>query len=262
MCILVILRRPEHPCWPLLIGANRDEMRHRPWAPPGAHWVDQPDILGGLDRIGQGTWLALSRWGVVATVLNRTGTLGGQPGKRSRGALPLLALEGRTAREGVERVVTRVDPGGYQACNLVVADRRDAFWIVLDPERIGSGGMAVAEVPGGISILSSGDLNDTAQVRSAAHLPRFREAPIPRPEVGDWSGWRALLGNREPVVAGQQNSAMCFQLASGFGTVSSSLIALSGDGGVGRWLFAPGSPDVTDHTPVSGMGAWGGHPAL
>lgn len=257
MCILVILRRPDHPRWPLLIGANRDEMRQRPWSPPDAHWPEHPDILGGLDRIGQGSWLAMSRGGVLATVLNRTGTLGGQPGKRSRGTLPLLALRASTAREAVDRLKAGVDPEDYQACNLVVADRGgDAFWIVLDPERIGTPGMAVVEVPCGLSILSSGDLNDTAQKRVVAHLPRFRTADAPRPEVGDWHAWRALLGNREPVVADQKNSALCFQLASGFGTVSSSLIALAGDGGGDRWLFAPGPPDVTDYVPVSGLARW------
>jgi uncharacterized protein with NRDE domain len=36
MCTLVILRRPGHR-WPVLIGANRDEMIDRPSKPPGRH---------------------------------------------------------------------------------------------------------------------------------------------------------------------------------------------------------------------------------
>ena len=41
MCTLAILRRPEHD-WPVVIGANRDEMIDRPALPPGRHWSDRP----------------------------------------------------------------------------------------------------------------------------------------------------------------------------------------------------------------------------
>ena len=37
--------------------------------------------------------MGVNRHGVVAAVLNRPGSLGPAPGKRSRGELPLLALE-------------------------------------------------------------------------------------------------------------------------------------------------------------------------
>ena len=50
MCTLVILRRPGHR-WPVLIGANRDEMIDRPWEPPGRHWPDRPEVVAGLDRL-------------------------------------------------------------------------------------------------------------------------------------------------------------------------------------------------------------------
>src|ERR1700686_4028446 len=53
MCTLVILRRPEHR-WPVVIGANRDEMIDRPWEPPGRHWPDRPEVVAGLDRLAGG----------------------------------------------------------------------------------------------------------------------------------------------------------------------------------------------------------------
>ncbi len=49
MCILVTLRRPGHK-WPLILGANRDEIVTRPWAPPGRHWPDRPDVVAELRR--------------------------------------------------------------------------------------------------------------------------------------------------------------------------------------------------------------------
>jgi len=96
MCTVVILRRPGES-WPVVIGANRDEKLDRPWDPPAAWWPDRPGVVGGRDREAGGTWMAANDAGVVATVLNRPGSLGPAPGKRSRGELPLLALEHATA---------------------------------------------------------------------------------------------------------------------------------------------------------------------
>src|SRR5205085_2057192 len=48
MCTLVILRRPEHE-WPVIIGANRDEMIDRAAKPPGRHWPDRTEVVAGLD---------------------------------------------------------------------------------------------------------------------------------------------------------------------------------------------------------------------
>src|SRR5260370_234369 len=59
MCTLVILRRPD-TAWPVLIGANRDEMLDRPWSPPGHHWPDRPDVVAGRDNLAGGAVLAIT----------------------------------------------------------------------------------------------------------------------------------------------------------------------------------------------------------
>ena len=69
MCTLVILRRPGH-AWPVLIGANRDEMIDRESKPPGRHWPDRPEVVAGLDVLAGGSWLGVNDWGVAAAVLN------------------------------------------------------------------------------------------------------------------------------------------------------------------------------------------------
>ena len=74
MCTLVILRRPDHS-WPVLIGANRDEMIDRASKPPGRHWPDRPELVAGLDLLAGGSWLGINDWGVAAAVLNRHGSL-------------------------------------------------------------------------------------------------------------------------------------------------------------------------------------------
>ena len=48
MCTLVLLRRPGHE-WPVILGANRDEMVGRPWKAPGRHWDDRPNVVAGQD---------------------------------------------------------------------------------------------------------------------------------------------------------------------------------------------------------------------
>ena len=52
MCTLVILRRPEAK-WPLILAANRDELRSRPWRPPARHWQDRPDVVAGMPAQGR-----------------------------------------------------------------------------------------------------------------------------------------------------------------------------------------------------------------
>ena len=92
MCTFIILRRPGHD-WPVLIAANRDEMTDRPWQAPARHWPDRPDVVGGLDELAGGTWLAANDTNVVAAVLNREGSLGPTTDKRSRGELVLDSVD-------------------------------------------------------------------------------------------------------------------------------------------------------------------------
>ena len=127
MCTLVILRRPDHR-WPVLIGANRDEMIDRPWQPPGRHWPDRPEVVGGLDSLAGGSWLGINDWGVAAAVLNRHGSLGPLPGRRSRGELVLEALDHADAVAAAEAyakevVAAEFEPGGdKRLIDKVVAD--------------------------------------------------------------------------------------------------------------------------------------------
>ena len=120
MCTLVILRRPEHD-WPVVIGANRDEMIDRPALPPGRHWPDRAEVVAGLDLEAGGSWLGVNDWGVAAAILNRHGSLGPAAGLRSRGELVLEALDhadvGRARR-------CHLDPAAYRSFNLIVADNR------------------------------------------------------------------------------------------------------------------------------------------
>jgi len=247
MCSVIILRRPGH-VWPVLLGANRDEMADRPWKPPARHWPDRPEVVAGLDVLAGGSWFGVNDLGVVACILNRHGTLGPAPDKRSRGELVLEALEHADAAEAA-RALAAIEPSSYRAFNLLVADSRDAFWIANREE---DGAVTMDAVPEGVSMLTAHDLNDRAgSPRVARYLDRFRAAPAPEPATDDWDVWAMLLGSRDFASDAGPGGAMTVVSDTGFGTSSAALVALPAPG-EGRPVlrFAAGRPDVTAFEPV------------
>ena len=256
MCTVVILRRPNHD-WPLILAANRDEMKTRPWLPPGRHWPERPEVVAGLDQEAGGTWLGLNDHGLLAGVLNRRGSLGPQTGKRSRGELVLEALDHAEAEQAAI-ALSHLDPEAYRPFNLVVADRYRAFWL----RNLGADngeGISLIEVGPGLSMLTARDLNDGSSPRIETYLPRFRTAAPPDPGSGDWQSWEALLASRLGSEAGDPMGAMTVVTDLDFETVSSSLIALPSqpefqDPNPRKpiWRFAPGRPDRVEFAPVEG----------
>jgi hypothetical protein len=251
MCTLVLLRRPGHR-WPVLIAANRDEMLGRPWDPPGPHWPDRPGVVAGRDRLAGGSWLGRNGSGVVAAILNRTDSLGPAAGKRSRGELVLDALDHNDAGDAAAALAA-IDPAAYRTFNLVIADNRDAYWLC---SRDGKSAVEAVAMPSGLSMLTSANLNDAHNFRIATYLPRFREAAVPDPDAGDWTAWQSILGSRFSRAEAGPSGAMSIVTDYGYGTVSSSLIALASpeaavrDGTKDIWLFAEGRPDNTEYKPV------------
>ncbi|MEX2614768.1 MAG: NRDE family protein [Alphaproteobacteria bacterium] len=242
MCTVVILRRPGH-AWPLVLAANRDEMTGRPWLPPGRHWPDRPETVAGQDQLSGGSWLGVNDHGVVAAVLNRTGSLGPQAGKRSRGELVLEALDHADAREAAE-ALGEIDPHAYRSFNLVIADDREAYWLSA---RNGALSVELHPVPEGTSIITSQDMNEPNAPRTRTFLPKFRQAPAPEPDSGDWAAWEALMATCQEDAPPPFDDTMCIVTDRGYGTVSSSLIALPRHAPGARtiWRFAAGRPDIT-----------------
>jgi len=247
------MRRPGHD-WPVLLAANRDEMLARPWRPPARHWPDRADVVAGLDEEAGGTWLGLNDDGVAAAILNRRGSLGPEAGMRTRGELVLDALDYADAATAAA-ALSALQSASYRPFNMVVADNRDAIWLA---NRDGSG-VTVAEIPAGLSLITAWDLNDTDSGRIRRFRPCFQAAAVPDPAAGDWAQWIALLGSRGVDGNGggdddQRESAMNVVTDFGFGTLSSSLIALPAPARPAPdpvWLFAAGRPDEAPYRPVA-----------
>jgi hypothetical protein len=219
MCTLVMLRRPDHE-WPVVIGANRDEMIERPSRPPGRHWPDRPEVVAGLDQLAGGSWLGLNDWGVVAAVLNRHGSLGPAVGLRSRGELVLEALDHADAVDAAT-ALSHLDPAAYRSFNLIVADNRDAFWL----RHAGTGAIELQPIKPGVSLIAAGDLDEFTTKRLAFALIPFTAAAVPDGD-GNWDAWETLLSDDHAPAGAPSDAALRFRTARGYGTVSSALIAL------------------------------------
>jgi hypothetical protein len=242
VCTVILLHRPGH-AWPVLIAANRDERLDRAWDPPAAWWAGYPDLIGGRDRSAGGTWMALNRAGTLAAVLNRPGSLGPAPGKRSRGELPLLALAGSADAAGAAQRIAALPAGDWRPFNMVIADRRGGIFL----RGTGAGRPEAIPLDAGVSMVTAHDPNDSASPRTRRHLPRFQAASPPDPEREDWAGWEALLADDEHGEG--MAEALRVPPVGGFGTVSASLLGL-GATGAAIWRFAAGPPGIAPFRPV------------
>ncbi|GAA3587519.1 NRDE family protein [Marinobacter xestospongiae] len=123
MC-LIAFALGQHPDYPLVVAANRDEFHQRPTA--AMDWWPEPNILAGRDLQAGGTWLAVTANGRVAAVTNvREGTP--EPARLSRGELPLQAL---ASTEAVSTHLAQhgTDYGGFNLVVLGTGGRLDQGW--------------------------------------------------------------------------------------------------------------------------------------
>lgn len=255
MCTVVLLRRPNAP-WPLLLAANRDELEGRPWLPPARHWLAESaefreNVTAGLDQLAGGTWLGVNDRGMVAGVLNRPGTLGPAPNKRTRGELPLEALDHESA-EAAADALKHLNPAAYRPFNLVVADADSAYWLAA---RDGEPRMHCAEIGEGLSMLTAHDLNDAERSARIRHFrPLFQASIAPDPDSGAWSAWESLLASTQTAPDAGPDGAMNVRLEGGFGTRSSSIIAIPRPQYPPRtpiWRFCHGAPDTARWTDIA-----------
>jgi uncharacterized protein with NRDE domain len=192
MC-LIVLAWQEHPDFPLVVAANRDEFFARPSA-KAAFWEEAPDVLAGRDLEAGGTWLGVSRQGRFAALTNYREGAKQRPGAPSRGALVADFLTQRVDAETyLAELATR--SGDFNGFNLFVGDGRKlgycanrggAGWSFLSPgiyglsnhlldtpwPKLGSAKIAFAQALKGLPAETSFfDLLTDSEIVSDAHLP-------------------------------------------------------------------------------------------
>ena len=117
MC-LILFAYKQHPDYPLLLIANRDEFYRRPTQ--DAHWWDDhPGVFAGRDLQSGGTWLGVNQQGNFAAVTNYR-----EPGAMTTGALSRGELTSRF-------LATNPDPESYLAEIHNRADQYSGFNLLI-----------------------------------------------------------------------------------------------------------------------------------
>lgn len=126
MC-LIALAIDQHPRYPLVIAANRDEYLQRPAAVLG-WWHRSPaavPLLGGRDLQAGGTWMALGANGRVAMLTNVRDPSRLRAAAPSRGDIVPNWLETRRAPEPFWRDTAAL---GHNPFNLLAGDLHAGSW--------------------------------------------------------------------------------------------------------------------------------------
>lgn len=124
MC-LIVLAIGQHPKYPLILAANRDEFHARP-TEDANWWGDRPDVLGGRDKQAGGTWLGVSRQGRLATVTNFRDAKRPDANHLSRGHLVTGFLDGASSPDDF---LDSIEEDAYAGFNLIVADRQNVAYL-------------------------------------------------------------------------------------------------------------------------------------
>ncbi|MFT5503568.1 MAG: hypothetical protein ACI8XC_001278 [Gammaproteobacteria bacterium] len=133
MC-LILFAFKQHPDYPLLVIANRDEFYERP-TQSAAWWQDHPDILAGRDLQAGGTWLGVNQRGHFAAVTNVREPGAMSPGKKSRGELPTGFLSADVEPQAYLETIQK-QSGLYSGFNLLVGDQNQLWFLSNRQESI------------------------------------------------------------------------------------------------------------------------------
>ncbi len=221
----MLLRLDPDARWPVLLAAVRDEFLGRPWDPPAEHW---PGLVGGRDRVGGGTWLAVDRDAAgVAALLNGPRLPDLAEGVRpSRGSLALDVL-----RSGITE-----DVSGYDGFHLLKATPDTAEVWSWDGAEL----LRRSLPPGDHVIVNAGlDAVDPVVDTGRAFLdrtpsPAWTDSAAPTEDV--WGDWARLL-EADPVdESGRLLVRRDFDGRT-YGSSSVALVALSPTGV--RYDFSP-----------------------
>lgn len=125
MCLL-LLSFNEHPVYPIILAANRDEFFERP-TEAAAFWHDYPSILAGRDLRQGGSWMGINKDGRIAAVTNYREPSLNKADVISRGALVSDYLKGNeSAEDYIQKVMKRSH--AYDEFNLLVGDKQSLLF--------------------------------------------------------------------------------------------------------------------------------------
>lgn len=231
MCLILFAYRC-HPGFELVLLGNRDEFLARPTQPMD-FWLDAPEVLGGRDLVGGGSWLAVARGGRFAAVTNYRDAPGSAADALSRGDLVSAFVRGRETAEAY--ACGLAERGArYGGFNLLVGDRAALYYVSNR-----GGGMRAVEP--GLHGLSN-HLLDTRWPKVERGLAGLEEALAKSAEL-DTVALLDVLQDRRPApdadlpqtgVGLERERALSpiRIVTEGYGTRCSTVLAIGNDGRV------------------------------
>ncbi|MEO5876244.1 MAG: NRDE family protein [Streptosporangiaceae bacterium] len=250
MCTAVLSFDPDSPV-PVLLAGVRDEYTDRAWLPPGRHWPDRPGLIGGLDLLAGGTWLAADpAERRVGCVLNGCGDAAPAEGRLSRGDLPLRAA----ATGGIGTLdLAHVDPfhlicaepynvkvWSWDGVNLTGTQVEPGLHLVVNSGLDGTGSGRSASIPrSGLAGMAA---------RMGYFRPLFDQAVRPEPKLAGstaeaWGEWLPILDGAGIPADDPRALLIRHDLPDRvFASTSVSLLALSAGGVRYDFTAAPGDP--------------------
>lgn len=232
MCTLIVSFQ-QHPDVPVLVAANRDEVKSRPASGP-RRWANEPFIAPRDEQAG-GTWLGLTSGGLFVGITNRFPSER-HPDRRSRGALVLEALRAPSAA-ALHRQLATLDWRRFNAFHLLYVDAEHAFVTWSDGAQLSQEVLSP-----GLQVVTERSLGGDDRARTSLIVERWSGLPtvegLPTPE-----GLFGLLGATRPE---DPMGGVCVDLPQwNYGTRSSMVLYLGRSLPASRLFWAEGAPDRT-----------------
>jgi hypothetical protein len=203
--------------------ALRDELAGRAFDLPGAWWAGQPQVIGGRDRLGGGTWCASDvRAGVTAVVLNRPELRRAVAGAPSRGVLPLLAVQ------WLADWPSKIELAGMASFNLVLVTPEALTWWCYDGESLQQNTLGAGThmfTPRGLAVPIDARFADTPPAGADPDGGDGRADPDCAGSTGQlWAGWLPVVRQSVPSSDPQQLLVRISVGADSFETVFGQFI--------------------------------------
>ncbi|MCF7855402.1 MAG: NRDE family protein [Candidatus Pacebacteria bacterium] len=240
MCLLVVnLYESAHT--PVVLAANRDEYYDRPSEPPQL-LNTAPQVVGGRDVRGGGTWLGVNECGLIVGLTNRRSEAKVCAHCPSRGVLCAMALRHASAAEAVGHLISHASHTRYNPFTLLAVDVHQAWAVTNTPEW-----SAIRLTPGWhiLGNLSLDDPHDPRVQRARELLPSVRCGEISEIIVS----LKALCRDHGDETGGGTQETLCMH-GTNAGTRSASITVLAPAGRMHTFLHADGHPCASDFQPV------------
>jgi len=243
VCTIVVLNRVS-PDWPVVIGANRDELFARPAEPPRV-WPGPSPFVAPIDTAKGGTWMGIGPRGFFVAVTNQRTWGQMDPTLESRGELVVDLLRSGSP-DRARAILAATDARRFNPFNVIFGD---ASGLEVAYGRRHRAAVELAAIPAGVHVLP----NDVLDCESIPKVGRIRSqladaASLSATELRTRlasvlaSRERAAPSELEPIPEGspwspelvRELDAVAIETPL-YGTRSSSIVALGTARAAGFW---------------------------